>query len=216
MRIRKRLQLYFGLIKWYGQRKEDKIIAKYFRGFKGTLLSIGENDGRTYSNVLHFIKNGWEADLVEPSPIAFKRLFYRHLYKDKVWCHSVAIGEITGKSFLWESGSLVNLGDVGLVSTLKPNMCSQWTNTEFVKKMVHVFSFTDYHDIIAHYYYYDLISIDAEGMDYAILKQMDLQKLCCRCLIVEHGGDIKPFNDLVFKQGYRLLATTEENAIYCI
>src|ERR1700759_4726363 len=103
MRIRKRLQLYFGLCKWYGQRKEDKIIAQYFGDFKGTLLSIGENDGQIYSNVLYFIKRGWFGDLIEPSIKAFHRLEARHWLKGGVVCHNVAITSKTGKIPFWES-----------------------------------------------------------------------------------------------------------------
>src|ERR1700749_2117433 len=165
MRIRKRLQLYFGLCKWYGQRKEDKIIAEYFGGFKGTLLSIGENDGITYSNVLYFIKRGWLADCVEPSPKAFARLTKRHFYNPRVSCSRVAIGTSNGRMPFYESGSLVNLGDTGLVSTLRPEVKAQWTNTKFKETTVEVVTFAHYFDRIARFEHYDLISIDAEGAD---------------------------------------------------
>lgn len=216
MRIRKRIQLYFGLCKWYGQRKEDKIIAGYFGNFRGTLLSIGENDGQIYSNVLYFIKRGWVGDLVEPSPLAFKSLFHRHLYRDAIYCHQIAIGATTGTATFWESGSLVNLGDRSLVSSLDSRMVSQWPNTRFIENKVHVLSFNDYMTCLAQYRRYDLISIDAEGLDYAILEQMDLIKLGCKCLIVEPGSHKGPFIKLVTQQGFHVLATTEENIIFVV
>lgn len=216
MRIRKRLQNYLGLTKWYGQRQEDKTIAAYFGNFAGTLLSIGENDGRTYSNVLHFIQQGWKAELVEPSPIAFRRLFKRHLYNDLVWCHQIAISQKTGKQRFWDSGELVGLGDTGLVSTLHPKLVKQWHQTAFNETEVRTLTFPDFLTYCAHYPKYDLISIDAEGEDLAILQQMDLRGLGCKCIVIEHGGDPAPFRALLFAQGYLHLWQTEENLIYVI
>lgn len=214
MRIRKRLQNFLGLTKWYGQRQEDKIIAAYFGDFSGTLLSIGENDGRTYSNVLHFIQGGWKADLVEPSPIAFRRLMKRHLYNDLVYCHQMAISQKTGKQLFWDSGELIGLGDTGLVSTLHPKLVRQWHQTAFCEMEVRALTFPDFLHYCAHYQQYDLISIDAEGEDLAILQQTDLRALGCRCVVIERGGDPLPFRALLSGQGYRQLAQTEENFIY--
>jgi FkbM family methyltransferase len=214
MRVRKRLQLYLGLTKWYGQRKEDKIIAQFFGDFKGTLLSIGENDGLIYSNVLYFIKKGWHADLVEPAPKAFGRLLSRHFYNIKVHCHQAAIDKTTAVLPFWESDSLVNLGDTGLVSSLHQRLVNQWTTTKFRKIEIQVLTFSDFMDRWAAHSKYDLISIDAEGSGLSILKQMDLKKLGCRCLIIEHEGNITPYNILMASAGFRLLATTEENLIF--
>lgn len=214
MRIRKRLQLYFGLCKWYGQRKEDKIIAEYFGDFKGTLLSIGENDGQIYSNVLYFLKRQWGGDLIEPSMRAFHRLEVRHWLMPGIYCHNVAIMSKSGQMTFYESGSLVDLGDTSLVSSIDPAQMYRWPKVKFEKTEVEALSFYDFLNKRAYYHNYDLISIDADGMDYLILQQMDLKKLGCRCLIVEHGGDIDMFVKLVTPQGFRLLITTQENLIF--
>lgn len=214
MRIRKRLQLYFGLCKYYGQRKEDKIVAQFFGDFKGTLLSIGENDGLIYSNVLYFIKRGWKAELIEPAPKAFGRLLRRHFGMGYVHCHPLAIDNVSARMPFWESESLVNLGDTGLVSSLYTKLVDQWPQTKFHKTEVEVLTFKDFISQRAWYYKYDLISIDAEGSGLSILRQMDLDKLGCRCLIIEHEGDITPYNTLMTASGFRLLATTEENLIF--
>ena len=214
MRIRKRLQLYFGLCKWYGQRKEDKIIAEYFGSFKGTLLSIGENDGITYSNVLYFIKRGWAGDLIEPSMKAFYRLEAQHWLAMGIACHNIAIASTTGKIPFWESGGLVNLGDTSLVSSIYPSQKNRLPKVKFTETEVQALSFRDFMARRSTCERYDLISIDAEGADYAIVSQMDLQKLGCKVLVIEHGGDIKPFTNLIQPQGYRLLVTTEENLIF--
>lgn len=214
MRIRKRLQFYFGLCKWYGQRQEDKIIAQFFGDFKGTLLSIGENDGLIYSNVLYFIKRKWRGDLVEPAPKAFGRLFHRHWMNPKVCCHPLAIDNATGVMPFYESESLVNLGDTGLVSSLYQRLVDQWPKTKFRKTEVQVLTFADFMQTRAYYDRYDLISIDAEGSGLSILKQMNLEKLGCRCLVIEHEGDIASYNVIMSAAGFRLLATTEENLIF--
>lgn len=214
MRIRKRLQLYFGLCKWYGQRKEDKIIAEYFGNFKGTLLSIGENDGIIYSNVLYFIKRGWWGDLIEPSPKAFKRLEELHCFRGGIDCHNIAIMSWSGCVPFYESGSLVNLGDISLVSSIDRRCVYRWPKVKFNKTEVDALSFKDFMTYKSTHRQYDLISIDTEGMDLLILQQMDLNALGCRCLVVEHGGDPVPFFKLMEPQGFRIVAYTEENLIF--
>ena len=61
-------------MKSYSQNNEQKHILEFFNGKKGTLLSIGENDGQTYSNAYALIQLGWISALVEPSEIAFNKL----------------------------------------------------------------------------------------------------------------------------------------------
>lgn len=218
MRVRKRLKKLLGLEKWYGQSEEDKIIAEYFGDFKGMLLSIGENDGHTLSNVLYFIKKGWKGDLIEPSPKAFAKLVKRHHSNPNVQCHLIAIvhehfdGGNTG--ILYESGELMDLGDTSLVSSLFSDQSYQYPDVKFKPVEVPILSFCNFFQSKAKYRKYDLISIDAENWDYDILQGMDLNELGCRCLIVEHSEQIEMFKSLVLPQGYKVLHVNKENIIF--
>lgn len=175
------------------QYGEDKIIDNYFMStwglnYKGTVLDIGANDGITYSNSYQFIKRGWKADLVEPSPKAFERLEQMYLGRAGVNLFNYAIGKF-GHVTLYESGHLVTSDDIALVSTLLPEEIKKWEpyNTQFETVQVHSITF-DYFKRLSGRQQWDFISIDAEGMDLEILKQIDLTAVGCKCLCIEYNG----------------------------
>jgi FkbM family methyltransferase len=226
MRIRKRVLSnpvvftvlkHLGVKQFFGQNKEDKTIADYFGIFKGTLLSVGENDGTTFSNVFYFILRGWKADLVEPSTRAYRKLCKLHSGRPEVHIHKIAIGAKTEESVFFDSGELEGIGDTSLVSTLNSEEIKKWPQTQFSQTTVSAYSFQDFMDSISCYKKYDLISIDAESMDYTILSQVDLGKLGCRCVIVEFGGSGELRSKMsahCAKYGLYLSQETPENLIF--
>lgn len=170
------------------QNKEDLFIKDYFGDFKGTLLDIGANDGITFSNSRLLIENGFKAHLVEPSSVFYdlKRLY---LGNQNVHCYNVAVGEEQGIVDFYESGAHVPNGtDKALVSTLDFNETQRWTNVAFNKIKVNVVPFNFLWEM-TDFAKFDFISIDAEGYDLAILQQIDLAAVGCKCLIIEHNGN---------------------------
>jgi len=62
---------------------------------------------------------------------------------------------------------------------------------------------------------FDLISIDAEGYDFNILSQIDLNKVQCKMLIVENNGtDFWKYNSYCDKFRMKLLDKTYQNLIF--
>lgn len=178
---------------FYSQSFEDKTIKEFFGDFKGNLLSIGENNGVHLSNCLALIESGFLGVLVEPSEISFKELTERHKLNKNVTCINVALMDYVGVSDFYESGEHLGKGDHSLLSTLNESELKRWegTNNEFTKTKCIVWDFKTLQEqleVIKVNNKYDFISIDAEGNDCMILKQMDLKELGCRCLIIEHNG----------------------------
>lgn len=169
----------------YSQGNEEQIISDYFGQFKGTLLSIGENDGKTLSNVLACIERGWSGTLVEPSITAFNKLFDRHLGNKNVQCFNVAIADENGLVDFYESGTHLNKGDTSLLSSLKKEETARWTKEEFTHTSVNAITINQLL-AISKYKIFDLISIDAEGYDLDILQQIDLSKT--KMVIVESNS----------------------------
>ncbi len=171
----------------YSQNNEEKVIAQYFAADftnPGTFLDIGANDGETLSNTRSLALQGWKGLCVEPGA-AFAKL--EVLYpKGGVCIANVAIGTANGKAILHDSGTHLNKGDLSLLSTLEPKEKERWGNTTtWEEKEVIVM---DYKSLIeaSPYKTFDFISIDAEGLDYDILKQIDLTETKCVC--IEHNG----------------------------
>lgn len=205
-------------MKNYSQSAEDVIVSALFKGFKGTLLEIGANDGQTLSNSKLLIENGWKAHLVEPGH-TFNALTQLHKENNKVECYNYAIGGLFATTMtLYESGAHVPGGsDTGLVSTLDFEETERWrrNGVQFTERKVPVKPFS--------HLYRDMgkpilgfISIDAEGHDWDILQQIDLDMVGCKVLCIEWNGDrdlLKKFTD--YCADFRLVDVNAENLIFC-
>jgi FkbM family methyltransferase len=188
----------------YSQYGEGKVINHYFKDFKGTLISLGENDGKTLSNVLGLIESGWIAHLVEPSKEAFSKLEALHKDNSNVNLYNYAVSDYNGETKFYHSGTHLNKGDTSLLSTLDVNETKKWKGTEFVEETVNVKTFKDFLNdtkLIS----FDFISIDCEGVDYKILKQIDLTDLQVKMLCIEYNNvDEKLFTDYAKIHGFKL------------
>lgn len=202
----------------YSQNDEEEIIGRYFGKFIGTLLSIGENDGQTLSNVYALIEKGWSAELIECSPQVFPALANLHQYNTRVFCHELAIGDRNGEVTLFDSGELLGKGDRALVSTLDYTETKRWQslNMPFAEQKVNMVTFDEFMREYAHYKSYDLISIDAEGFDLIILRQVPLDRLGCQCLCIEHNSipaNVANIREYTRSFGLKEIGFNQENII---
>jgi FkbM family methyltransferase len=164
----------------YSQNQEEKYILEFFKGKVGRLLDVGANDGQTLSNSKALIDLGWSGDLVEPSPVAFNKLFNLYALNKNVTTYNFAISSIIGDADFYESGSLLKSGDTSLVSSLKIGETDRWRRTvDFDKISVPCMPIS----CIDKYHKWDFITIDAEGMDVEILRQIILTE--CELLCIE-------------------------------
>lgn len=199
----------------YSQNNEQEIILEYFSNTTGRLLDIGANDGVTFSNSLALLERGWSGILVEPSTSCVDKLKLLHEGNTKVTIEAIAIGNQTAIMEFHESGSLLNKGDNSLVSTLKIEEKDRWSSLDMTWNIgkVPVYDFKDFKS--AHPHSFDFITIDAEGMDYDILKQINLTNVGCKLICVEwNGKDFDLFNDYITKFGHKLIHKNAENLIY--
>lgn len=203
----------------YSQNKEDLFIAEYFTDRRGTLLSIGENDGLTFSNARLLIEQGWSAHLVEPASVFYdlKRLY---LDNKDVHCYNVAVDAVLGFAAFYESGAHVKNGtDRALVSTLLESETERWTKSgvDFHETRVSTVPFNFLWEM-TDFAKFDFISIDAEGYDLTILRQIDLRAVGCRCLIIEHNSDEGLKTDFcryaVDQFGMKVATSNAENIIF--
>jgi FkbM family methyltransferase len=167
----------------YSQNEEQTYILNYFANHApGHLLDIGANDGQTLSNSRALIEyKDWSGLLVEPSPTAFKKL--NSLYKDNdlVECLNVAIANEKGRIEFYDMESHLGKGDTSLLSTAVATELPKWASTtEFKKIKVKAVTYAEIVDT------YDFITIDCEGLDLDVLRQIDLKHTQMVC--VEHNS----------------------------
>jgi FkbM family methyltransferase len=197
----------------YSQNKEEEIILDYLKGYVGTFVSIGENDGVTFSNVRALAERGWSGVMIEPDPEAFSRLEKLYLEYKGLYTYNYAIGDHNGKKILQKSSSLLKNGDTGLVSTF---------NASEMERFKSVVKYTPIE--VQQYTWrtalnrwsiqeFDVVSIDVEGNEMQILPDMDLSKT--KLLCIEHNGrqDLKLEYEK-YLEGFRLIYTSAENLIY--
>lgn len=203
-------------MKYFGQNLEDQFVHHYFGNYVGTLLDIGANQGEYLSNSLALINLGWAGHLVEPASV-FADLQALHANNSKVKCYNYGIGEKEDTLAFYESAAHVHGGaDRALVSTFDPVELQRWEGVKFEQKAVKIVPF----DIFwreAGLPVFDYISIDAEGLDWVILQQIDFAAVGCKCLIIEWNTDYglyKKFVEYCTAAGLKLQLQNAENLIF--
>lgn len=183
-------------MKSYSQNYEDLKVLEYFKGEVGTLLELGANDGTTLSNSRLLIENNWSASLIEPSSV-FEQLAELHHDNHRVECIKVGVGTENGKVKFYESANHVANGtDKALVSTISAKELKRWDKVKFEEKEIDIVDFATLLTMTS-YKTFDFISIDIEGLDILVLKQINLKKLGCKCLCIEHNGDNNVLNQII-------------------
>lgn len=203
-------------MKDYSQSGEQAIILKYFGTEPAAFLSIGENDGQTFSNVRALALLGWGGICIEPATVAFAKLAELYSVSSAVQCVQAAITTQDGPIDFYDSGTHLKKGDTSLLSTTRPEEMARW------KKSGEVFTKTTVRGITVATLLKetgmtraDFISIDCEGVDLDVLKQLDLTALGTRMVCVEvNRADQKPFDAHCAKHGLKLHHRNYENAIY--
>lgn len=197
----------------FSQSLEEQFILEYFKDKTGTFLDIGSNDGLTLSNTRALAERGWKGVLVEPSPTAFARLKENYKMMNGFYFYPFALGITNSKVKLWDSGPHLKNGDHGLLSTLNESELSRWNgSTEFNPVEVQCYRWKTFLNRLS-IKNFDFISIDCEGMDHQILKQMDLTETACICVEWNGKPELKELFDKMMG-GFHIIYTSGENLIY--
>jgi FkbM family methyltransferase len=197
----------------YSQNNEDEFVLKYFGDFKGTLLEVGANNGIDLSNSKLLIENGWHAHLVEPGTTCAD-LFLRHSLNPNVHIYNYGIGDRDEKVRFWESGNHVPHGkDKGLVSTADFEETKRWPHVAFTECEIELVKWDTFYNESRSMFHF--ISIDAEGNDWTILRQIDLRAVGCRVLCIEYNSDLELlWRFKKYCKGYHLAVRNTENLIF--
>jgi FkbM family methyltransferase len=159
--------------KYYTQNDEERIIVDYFGNYKGVVVDIGANDGRTFSNSLRLIELGWRAYLVEPHFEAYLKSVAEHEDNDDVKCFNLGIGPSTQEvPFL--------IGSDSLLSTTHHEYKHIFKYCEFSEGVMQQMTWRHFYDMIDKPVI-DFLSVDAEGMDWDIIQQIDLTEVKMVC-----------------------------------
>jgi FkbM family methyltransferase len=196
----------------YSQNSEQDIILNYFGDRKGTFLDLGANDGITLSNTRALADLGWTGVLVDASPKAFKKLQENYPNPDS-HLYNIALSHKNGVLKFKESGTLLNSGDVALVSSFHDSEIERFKSTveyeEIEAKCLTWKAFMQGCPIKD----FDFISMDIEGSELDVLPHMDLSNTAMICIEWNSKEDLKREYEK-YLYGFKLIYTSAENLIY--
>jgi len=199
-----------GGLKLYSQNLEEKIIGDYFGKSHGFFLDIGAFDGCNLSNTRRLMERGWQGVCIEPSPMVFPKLVSNLKQFPEVACLQFAIGNHTGRQKFYDNRNAV--------ASLVPEHVNIWKkDQDFEPTEVDVMTFEDFvrKTWPIGQVRFGFISIDVEGLDYEVLKQIDFGLYETQMVCVENNGkDEQKYVDLVERQGLELVHKNSENLIF--
>lgn len=209
------------MLKDYSQYGEQRIVEAYFAAnppLRRNFLDIGANDGITLSNTYGLVLAGWTGTYVEPDPAAFSRLRANLAGSNGHTFLNVAIGRSCGKGNFYSSGPHLPAGDdTGLVSTALAAETRRWGSHQKFKTVEVDFKTAHAAGLCDPSFEVDFLSIDAEGMDWAILQQLKLATLRPKLVCIEWNGLEKLRENISWfmaERGYHFHYRNYVNLIY--
>jgi len=203
-KITYRLYLYYNLYirhkkflvrKTYSQWGEDKEIIKFFKHKLGNYLDIGCYHPVMYSNTCLLHKNGWKGLNIDLNQTSID-LFNIARPKDINLCRAIGSSKKKVEVFFDSYFSPVNTIDAQFYrdqkKTFFKNQFKKIVISESLKKILSRYK---------RFKKFDFINIDAEGMDYKVLKQIDLAKLKTLLIAIEthhfNGDKTKDYSKIL-------------------
>lgn len=208
------------LRKFYSQVGQDRFVyTKFFEqlgdNYQGTFVEIGAHDGITHSNSLFFEKElGWRGVCIEPRASAFNLLIKNR----KCDCLKACIAANNGKKlFLEVEGYAAELS--GLVDLYDPKHRER-IDREIAQyggksKIVEV-DCIDFSTLCQRYGLktIDFMSIDTEGCELEILRNIDFSKIEIKVIAVENNYGSSEIQALMKANGFVFLGKLSNDEIY--
>jgi FkbM family methyltransferase len=194
----------------YSQNDEQDVILEYFNGSIGRFLDVGAFDGITLSNTRALSELGWTGLLVEPNPYNLcKAIESVRCFEGRVECIACAVSDRDGITNLKMTTEQFRMW----ASTISTDIPSDYIHSkECVNALVPMVRM----DLLSKYGPFDFISIDAEYMDFLILKDSVGKLDGCRLLCVEPRGPEERAEIIDFLKsslGFTVHYETNENVI---
>jgi FkbM family methyltransferase len=193
----------------FSQHDEQLHILKH-AGSSGRLLDIGAFDGKTFSNSLALIENGWGGVLVEPSIGPFKALLALHGGNGRISLVHSAISRKSEFCKFW--------GTNDGVSTLSEAHHDKWREaTEFAEpyylRTVTLVELLDYFPG-----HFDFLNIDTEGSSAELMVEwfttvVALKRMLPKVICVEHDGVQPHIMYFATRHGYKCEYESDENLV---
>ena len=201
------------MLNYYSQHGEDVLLWRLFEGLPpGYFIEVGALDGRRFSNTLSFEEKGWRGLCIEAHPAYIDLLRKAR----RCTCVHAAAGDHNGTVAFYANR-------LGSLSRLYPELGKKFAAdygpyfTGFEKMDVPIRTLDSLLEEHGAPCEIELISIDVEGAELAVLQGLSFNKYHPRVIIVEaldknYEQDQKRFFDAV---GYVRARRLSNNFVYC-
>lgn len=176
------------------------------------IVDVGANDGFYGSNSYPFVARGWQALLIEPHPDAFARLQRRHRHRRHVTCLQIGCGDRDGELPLWTGPDGDTTRSSFVPAAARHNDKPSTPVKIPVRRLENVLAERGFPDDFA------VLSVDAEGYDFAVLRGLNLGRWRPRMIVTEDmpGEDMSEKNDHLRHHSYHLRAKVDANALWTL
>ncbi len=198
----------------FSQYGEDLIVSRLFekeRGIKkGDIqyIDVGANHYRRSNNTYLFYKSGARGVCVEADPLLCRRLKHYRKYDKVINC---VVGAEDGKEVEFYILSLPTRSSMDKDAV--QNSISKGLKIKETIKLpcISINTLLEQSRIVP-----DYMSIDIEGMDYAVLRSIDFSKYKIRVIVAERTGKIEDetMDEYMERNGYLVYKKTNANVIY--
>ncbi|HLB94298.1 MAG TPA: FkbM family methyltransferase [Candidatus Babeliales bacterium] len=206
--------------KFYSQVGQDRwVYTKFFEqlgdNYRGTFVEIGAHDGVTHSNTLFFERElGWRGVCVEPRASAFKSLTQNR----KCDCLQACITAKNEKRmFLEVEGFAAELS--GLVDTYEPghrNRIDLEISQNGGQYRTIEVDCIDFNTLCQRYNLkaIDFMSIDTEGCELEILRNIDFSKIEIKVIAIENNYRNPEIRAIMERNGFVSVGQLSTDDIY--
>jgi FkbM family methyltransferase len=193
---------------YFAQSSLDKKLKKYINYNDGYFVELGANDGFTASNTLYFeLKKNWRGVLVEPSPNLYLSCsYYRNRIGNKIFCNACVPFDFNEKYVEIDYGYLQSVSknlekDIpeDFIQNTINSLDNEYTqNLRFGSVARTLSSILDESKAPQTI---DLLSLDAEGAELAILKGIDFKKYKFKFMLIE-SRSLETLTEYLSQYGY--------------
>lgn len=211
VRMYLKLGLGYGVKHSYSQFGEDSIVAALLRSRKGVYVDVGAFHPVQYSNTYALYRRGWHGLVIDPSPmseILFRILRPRDTF---VRCAVGPYGEGIYHSFSDGAYNTLSSDKADKVKE-KLSAAKLSSTTVVIRPLAAILA---EHNIMR----IDFLSVDAEGMDRAVLESHDW-KILPRVIAVEDDGfdtdraAESAIYQLLRSKGYHMVGLSGPTCVY--
>ncbi len=202
----------------YSQWGEDVIIYNIlkntgwnFSNEKGTYVDIGANDGVKYSNTNILYKVGWRGINIEPTKNVYDRLI-----KNRPDDTNLNIAIYDGSNVDFYTYEMDELNTIKEITEIDKEI-NKKNGIEYNHKETYKVNTMKINDLFKKYNIskLELLSIDTEGLDEYIIKDIDFNKFNIKLILMESSREkINSNIEYLYTKGYELLSITINNLIF--